>query len=310
MSETGYIYAIICAVVLGMTSVAMGFCLERLLTGREDRISRRKRMALWMIVGVGTQSIKCLIPMPDIYLSFGNPIVLNLCGFFILKYCYSDRGVIKLLHVAMLVIQNVLADVLYQSLWGMQINVEAWRFVFQTKAMAEACAVIGAISIFVNILYTVIVLNTRKKKREKTSPLWIAIMLIFLLILAAIRMMRSVQVQVSRGFSNSYFIFICVFAIVEFAILMLFLSQSEKKAAQEEKQRTLEEVQKLQHIMEIEKLRYEQIEARREEMAKIRHDYNNVITSVMYLIENGRTDEAEEIMKDLSERISQTGEIQ
>ena len=70
----------------------------------------------------------------------------------------------------------------------------------------------------------------------------------------------------------------------------------------------MEEVRELQHAMELEKVHYEQIEARREEMAKLRHDYNNVITSVMYLIENGKTEEAREIMRDLSERINGTKE--
>lgn len=300
MSDTGYIYAVICAVAQGMCVVVLGLCLERLLSGRDDRISKKKRMMLWAIEGVGTQGIKCLIPIPDIYLSIGNPIVMSLCFFFILKYCYRDSGVTKFVHAAILVIQNILSEVFYHSLWGAQLDV--WRFPFENKAMAETCTVVAAISIFMNILYTVIVLNTRKKKREKTSPVWIAIMLLLILILAAIRGMRDALN------TSSYFIFICIFAIMEFATLMLFLSQSERKEAQEEKQRTLEEVKKLRHIMELEKLHYEQIEARREEMAKIRHDYNNVITSVMYLIENGRTDEAEEIMKDLARRISQTKE--
>ena len=89
---------------------------------------------------------------------------------------------------------------------------------------------------------------------------------------------------------------------------MLFLSQAEKQEAQNEKREAQEEVRKLQRVMELEKVHYEQIEARREEMAKIRHDYNNVITSVMHLIENGKTDEAGSVMKDLAWRISQTKE--
>ena len=136
--------------------------------------------------------------------------------------------------------------------------------------------------------------------------MWIAATLLFLFPLAAIRWMRNVRT--SGDSPDSYFIFICIFSVAVYAVLMLFLSRSEKKEAQEEQQQMMEEVRELQHAMELEKVHYEQIEARREEMAKLRHDYNNVITSVMYLIENGKTEEAREIMRDLSERISRTKE--
>lgn len=44
MSDTGYIYAVICAIMMVMQSMVAGACIERLLTGRDDRISKRKEV--------------------------------------------------------------------------------------------------------------------------------------------------------------------------------------------------------------------------------------------------------------------------
>lgn len=307
MSDTGFTYAVICTVAQILSHVAMGFCLERLLTERDDRKYRRKRITIWIVSGSVIIGVKCLVSLPFFYISIVTPIAMPVFTLFFLKYFYQNKWPVKLFHIAMLVIQNLLADIISQSILGYPIGNEAWELPFRNRIYAESCIMIAAISIMLNIIYTVIALKIWNKKRAKTSPVWMAVLLFFVLMFFSTFVIRDTASMTGEG-ARSYFIFCCILTIMEFAALMLFLSQSERKEAQEEKQRTLEEVKKLRHIMELEKLHYEQIEARREEMAKIRHDYNNVITSVMYLIENGRTDEAEEIMKDLARRISQTKE--
>ncbi len=251
--------------------------------------------------------MKCLSLLPAALLAVINPIVLNLFYLFFLKYFCKDKWRTKLFHFAMLLMQSVLADIIYQSVWGYLIGNDIWDTPFRSQAFAESCIVIAAISIMLNIIYTMIVLSVRRRKRIKINVVWIAMILFFVLMLLAILVIRQTSSAVGEG-GQPYFIFICIFTIMEFATVMLFLSQAEKQEAQNEKRAAQEEVRRLQQVMELEKAHYEQIEARREEMAKIRHDYNNVITSVLHLIETGKTDEAGSVMKDLARRISQTKE--
>lgn len=295
MSETGYVYAVICAAAQVMQAFVMGVCLERLLTGRDEKISPKQRMTIWGLLCILIPGGKCLVPLPDIYLSVGNPFLMNLWFVLFLKYCYSDSGKLKFVYASMLVLQNVLMDILHGVIFGNQ-NISMTHFSFASRSMAQRCTSIAVISVMIHIFYTMFILKISKKKRLKTSPVWISMMLLLVLVFVAIQAVLRPEES-----DNSYFVFICIFAVVEFSLLMLYLSQSEKREAQEE-------VDKLQQAMELEKTHYEQIEARREEMAKIRHDYNNVITSVMLLIENGKTEEAGTVLRELSERISQTKE--
>lgn len=307
MSETGVIYAVICAVAQILSHTGMGFCLEQLLTEREERGPRRKRIAIWIVLGSVIFGGKCLLASSVVFVSVMSPIVMSLSYVLFLLYFYKDKWGIKLFHIAMVMVQNALADVIYQSVWGYQMGYGIGDIPFRNQTYAEGCVVVAAITIMLNIIYTVIVLRTRKKKRVKTSLVWIVIMLFFTLMLFAVLVMRDTANAVGEG-AQSYFIFTCIFTIMEFATMMLFLSQTEKQEAQKEKREAQEKVQKLQRVMELEKAHYEQIEARREEMAKIRQDYNNVITSVIHLIETGKTDEAGNMIQDLTERISKTKE--
>ena len=48
---------------------------------------------------------------------------------------------------------------------------------------------------------------------------------------------------------------------------------------------------------------------RQEELAKIRHDFNNQLTAALHLTENGDTVQAKELLEQLKDSIAQTKEI-
>ncbi len=304
MGETGFLYAVICAVAQMTAHIATGFCQELLLTERESGQSGRKRVMIWSVIGSWIIGAKCLLPLPFAFLAAVNPIVTALFIFFFLKIFYSNKWGAKLFHAAMLSLQNILADLIAQSVLGYPQGNDPLGVAFRSRIYADTCVMVAAISLIFFSVYTVIVLRIWNRKRIKTNIEWMAGMLFFGMLFFLVFVIRDSAGEGARV----YFMSCCTFMVMLFAAVMLYLSRSEKKEAQEERQRMMEEVKELQHAIELEKIHYEQIEARREEMAKLRHDYNNVITSVMYLIENGKMDEAREIMKDLSERISRTGE--
>lgn len=252
MSRTGYLYAVICAVVQILCHTVTGFCLGQLLTERGDRKYRTKRNIVWIASGSVILGVKCLSLLPAALLAVINPIVLNLFYLFFLKYFCKDKWRTKLFHFAMLLMQSVLADIIYQSVWGYLIGNEIWDTPFRSQAFAESCIVIAAISIMLNIIYTMIVLSVRRRKRIKINVVWIAMILFFVLMLLAILVIRETTGAAGEG-GQPYFIFICIFTIMEFATVMLFLSQAEKQEAQNEKRAAQEEVRRLQQVMELEK---------------------------------------------------------
>ena len=93
----------------------------------------------------------------------------------------------------------------------------------------------------------------------------------------------------------------CVWMILEFILVMVYLSYMEKQEAKEEADR-------LSHAMTLERFRYEQIEEQREEMAKLRHDYNNILASVLFLLKNERLEEARTVIADLLKYVEETEE--
>ncbi len=303
MGETRFLYAVICTLAQITAHIVMGFCLELLLTEPEGRQFQRKRVMIWILTGSGSISAKCLLPLPFAFMSAVTPIVMSLFAFSFLKVFYKNKWAIKLFHIAMLVILNLMTDIIYQSVLGYQIGNKAHNLPLWTRVYADCCVICAAISVVLHSIYTIIVLKTWNRKRVRTNLMWMAGLVSLGLLPFFVFVIRGMA-----GGGAVYFMFSCILLIMVSVVVMLFLSRSEKKTAQKEQQRMMEEVKELQYAMELEKVRYEQIEARREEMAKLRHDYNNVITSVMYLIENGKTDEARAIMKDLSERISKAGE--
>ncbi|XCP84757.1 hypothetical protein ABXS75_17175 [Roseburia hominis] len=294
MMEQGFIYQIINAVVQSIAAVTIGVCLENLLTGREDRASRGKRITFWVAITSFLTCAKCLFPPRGAWIPVGNPICMTLYYIFMLTYFYRDKPWIKIAHASVLILQNVFSDAFLLVVLGEVKEMELFHLDFANPYMAERSAIIASLSLLLNVIYTAIVLKIRKKGKGQASPLWIAALLPMFLILLMIWGSRGPQVV--TGDSNWYFILLCIWSVLEFALVMLYLSQMEKREMQAEEAR-------LAQAMALERVHYEQIEARREEMAKLRHDYNNILTSVLFLVKNERTDEAGAAIKELLERI-------
>lgn len=64
----------------------------------------------------------------------------------------------------------------------------------------------------------------------------------------------------------------------------------------------------LKHQSALERQHYENVEARREEIAKIRHDYNNILNAILGLLHTCKVEEAEELVSGLLSRVELTKE--
>ncbi|MDO4343601.1 MAG: hypothetical protein Q4C50_02235 [Eubacteriales bacterium] len=296
MTESGVVYQWISAVAQCISVTEMGVCVDVLLTPRENRSSRAVRILLWSIIGSMIICIKCFFPQTNRYVIRINPILGTLYYIFMLQYFYCDKPWIKLAHASIILLQNVLADaLLYVLMGGTQgLDLQNMQASFQSAAMAERTVIIAALTILMNVVYTMAVFRRKKKGREAASPVWIAVLLPMFLMFWIMWNSRSQQ---AIGDSHVYMAMICSWTVWEFALAMFYMNHMEKREMQREAQR-------LAQAMELEKIRYAQIEARREEMAKLRHDYNNILSSVLFLVKNERCDEAKKMLADLRERIS------
>ena len=296
MREYGFINVLICAVMLSIQIIGVGLCMEYLFTGNDAKISRKKRIILWILAACILQGLKCMVPLSNKIKGSIAPILMTIFIFLFPIYCYAEKTVVKITHTAAFMIQNILANVIYEVVFGL-IPLMEYNDFYYYKSTAEGITWITIFSIGLNILYTILLLKLWKKKRLHSGSIWVMGMLFILFIFIFIHMNRVVSY--SEG--NTYFIFICIFTLLEFGMIILYLNQLEKREIQDE-------LRQLQYEMGLEKVHYEEIEKRREEMAKLRHDYNNVITSILLMIKDGRNDEAEIVLNDFQGRIGGTSE--
>lgn len=108
----------------------------------------------------------------------------------------------------------------------------------------------------------------------------------------------------SRNSSISNLI-ICIALILSFIadiiLLYLIMEQNEKEVLGK---RILE----LESIYRIQEMHYQSVEARREDMAKIRHDFNNQLTTAYNLITHSEESKAKEMLDELKLNIVNTTE--
>lgn len=89
--------------------------------------------------------------------------------------------------------------------------------------------------------------------------------------------------------------------IADFVLLYVLMDQGKKDELERE-------LQELETLRRLEGIHYQAIEARREETAKIRHDFNNQLVVAYHLMHTGGEEQAEELLDELTRDIANTAE--
>lgn len=84
--------------------------------------------------------------------------------------------------------------------------------------------------------------------------------------------------------------------------LLYYTVEQEKKVALEQ------ELRDVRHTMELEQSHYRAMEERREELARIRHDFNNQLAVIGRLVETGEKEDAGQMIRRMAEDIAHTKE--
>lgn len=143
-----------------------------------------------------------------------------------------------------------------------------------------------AVSISYIIIYIVMnVWNKRHERYHKLRNIWIFLVIFINEIAAIARIVAlpSIEAEIP-GLLLQFVLDIGVYLIL-FNLLA--------------KDKIVKELEELHYHMEVEKIRYQEMYNEREMMAKIRHDYNNQLTSVLGLLHMKREDEAKELLKEM-----------
>lgn len=97
---------------------------------------------------------------------------------------------------------------------------------------------------------------------------------------------------------NYIMVFISLFCSA-LAAAIIFITRSDREAMREQ-------LQQFQHASELERQYFRDVEARQEELSKLRHDYNNLLSSAAALLREGNAAEAEKLLAEVSDSLGAT----
>ncbi len=145
--------------------------------------------------------------------------------------------------------------------------------------------------------------NKIVNKENSIRPNWILLIFPSAQMLACVTMMFQFVFNKNFIINSLYLVFISIIIfVISDVIFLKFITDFEKKKALEQ------ELHELEYTRLIEEKHYESIEAKRYEIAKIRHDIKNQIITMRHLISSGQLSDAEELLDGLEKNLDDTAE--
>ena len=129
---------------------------------------------------------------------------------------------------------------------------------------------------------------------------WVFVLTTFCLVIPTVLYSAEVYHN-DRSASPLHLLSMLSAVLMNFLMIWIQLNQAEKEKAERE-------LLLLQHQAELERQQYQAMEQRREEMAKIRHDFNNLLSSVLILLRQNKPEEAAQAVAELVQRVESTKE--
>ena len=228
------------------------------------------------------------------------PLVLTvlLAGIFFYEGTIGYKAAVVCVLTAMVITAEIPAGMI---LWALDFDIGKVCLDYTKQYMVLVCMLGAMTSNTALFLASVVWRKFKLKKRGEFTGLWLILPLPVMILLPTALYLYEV---VRRNHPIQLFHILSMVGALFFMVLMLCLqfNQAEKTAVSRE-------LNELRHQREMEQNYYESVEARREELAKIRHDYNNILTSVLGLLDMGKQEEAEKALRTLLGRVEGTREF-
>ena len=164
---------------------------------------------------------------------------------------------------------------------------------------AFCCAMVLPIALILYIL-TARIWNKAYKKQQAPGNTGVILLFcalpVFILVMGILTLSHAGDDSIPQ-----YMLLCCALAFISVMMILMLFLQNERAAAQKE-------LAEIQRQSELERVHYAAVEEKREALARIRHDYRNVLNAALILMESGNQEKAKQLLTELTERISATSE--
>lgn len=272
----------------------VGFCLEKMLTPGEKTKARWQRILYWslpfLLFGVLKAWFSTLAAVAVM------DVVLILLALWLLHRLYRETEKEKRLAFVLLLVAQLLSEGIYSLFFVRPTTME---LDFSKREMALGSLVAAMIGFFLQIGVCETWCRLRKKQKAIKWPGLFGIFMLAELVPLMLFFHQWVDIH-DADFHQYMLIFSCML-FAAFCLAYVLYDQAEKDQVEQE-------LNQMRELANRERQHYADIEERREEMAKIRHDYGNLTASVLHLLQNGDVEEAKDLLQELSARIQSTKE--
>lgn len=283
-------YSSICCVMMIIQFMLQYIFYEIVLTPDNEKLSKSKRTLMAFVFSVAMSVLKTSGLAQIIVIMSVQSIISFIFMIAFLNYYYKEKFIVKMVHFVIILFQGMSADVLYHLIYNRK-GPELYSFTYNDIETARGAIIVTIIYLIINMIYTLFILKFRKK--VKISYWWIVVVMINILVLV------FAEIAFDAAEMDLYIAFISIFAVITFTVIVLYINYTERKYIENE-------VLEMKHEMDLEKVYYEQVESRSEEMAKIRHDYNNIIITIRHLLKENKYDDVNRVLDELTENVSKT----
>lgn len=291
---------ILCFLLQSVAGVVIGFSMDVMLPIKKKAPPKWARVGLWSLLYVVMNANRMFIqvtPFPVDFFGMFLTVVMALVSFLF----FYDGSIKRKIMAFVLLALSVTTAELVMSVIVSVFHLPNPSADFSKTDMVMV-SLIGCIASNLTMYFVVLLWQKLKMKKQTVRGSWSLVGM--LLCLTFPTFMYAVDVFVNGSEISPLHVISMLFAVV-FGLLLIFVQFNLSEKDEIEK-----ELNELKHISELEHQHYESVELRREEMAKIRHDYNNILSSVLSLLHMEKIPEAEETVKSLLIKIEQTREME
>ncbi len=277
----------------------LGFAIDNMQHVKENAPPKWVRVGIWVIVFIVSSFFNVFWKASFVPVSFLGWTLLVIATGVSYRFFYKISFLRHLSLTLILLLAIASAE--------LSAGLVRWSFHLPSLSLdyTQTDMMLGVLigSFFSNILLFFAAVLWRRFNLQKRMPRgsW-AFVLMPLCLFIPITIYCIEIVRNNGSFSPLHIISMSGAFILNFLLICVQFNQAEKEAVEKE-------LSTLKHQTELERQRYESLEARQEEMAKIRHDYNNHLSSVLGLLQMERSDEAVKTVKDLLAKMEITGNI-
>lgn len=274
----------------------LGFSLEKMLTPNNVQLKRWHRVLSWSFAWL-LMAVMRIVFAQNSFVQIAAYVVLLAELIVFLGCFYMDPVWRRIIAPVSLMICTVVSDFMVQIVIFNLFDGVTLTLDYTSPYLLFASFFVTLFTIIIFFIVSILWSKLLKKELVLNHPI------VFIVLVAAeiASLLPSIMIFFRDGenYLFEYEVLIVSSLIMTFAFAYILFDQSEKDAIQNE-------LNEIKRVMEIEQKHYAEIEKYHEEMSKIRHDYNNFISSAIYLICSGKTEEATAFLKELEEKVELT----